>query len=217
MLAKILLIVVASLDTALSAIVVDYNRTWTSRGDRLPDFSFAGYRQSEVALPAIDRPATLTISPGLGDQAPVIQVALDQVTQAGGGIVALAAGTYALSSGLIIRNKTTLRGAGIGNTILTVNNLNQPVVTMGPADLKEQRGKATNITDPYVPAGTSTVNVLDTSRLFMGKEVYVERGVTQAWIDAMGMTAQKKADGAPRDFNWLDVRSIFYSSQSGLC
>ena len=36
-------------------------------------------------------------------------------------------------------------------------------------------------------------------------DVYVERGITQDWIDKMGMTAHKKEDGFSRDFTWLVV------------
>ena len=203
MLSEILFTVVTC--AASAAVVVDYKKTWTSRNDKLPDFSYAGYRQSEVALPALDRSATLTIASGVGDRSSDIQNALNQVSQGGGGVVHLQAGEYALPTPLVIGNGTTLRGAGIGQTILTVSNLYEDVVTIGPPGLKEQRGKATNITNNYIPVGTDSVNVLDTSRLSVGKEVYVERGVTQAWLDAMGMRAQTAASGAPRDFNWIDV------------
>ncbi|KAF1971286.1 hypothetical protein BU23DRAFT_646928 [Bimuria novae-zelandiae CBS 107.79] len=168
-----ILFIAFPLCTAGAAIVVDYQKAWTARGDKLPDFRFAGYHQSQVALPALDRPATITISPAntTGDRTPAIQAALDQVAQGGGGVVQLVAGTYALSAGLLILIGTTLRGAGIGNTVLTVNNLTKDVVTLGQANLKKQRGKATNITD--------TVTVLDTSRLSIGKPVYPSEMATE--------------------------------------
>lgn len=199
------LLTIVTVCAAVPAVVVDYRKTWTSRGDKLPDFSYAGYRQSEFSLPASNRPAIITISPGTGDMSSTIQTALDQVSQSGGGVVQLATGTYTLSAGLLVQNGTTLRGSGVDNTIILVNSLYENSITLGQPNLREQRGKATNITDFYVPVGTDTINVLDTSRLRVGKEVYVERGVTQDWIDVMGMTAQRKADGAPRDFTWIDV------------
>lgn len=190
------------LSVPLEAKTVDYKKAWTAKGDKLPNFSFAGYHQSEIALPASNRPATKTLGPNEASQ---IQSALDQVFQEGGGVVALQAGTYALSKGLLIQNGTTLRGAGIGKTILTVKSLSENVVTLGKASGKEKKGQSVKITDGYVPAGTGTVHVADASGLSVGMDVYVERGVTQQWIDAMGMNAQKKADGAPRDFTWLKV------------
>jgi hypothetical protein len=210
----------------LSAKTIDYKKAWTSQGDKLPDFSFAGYRQSEVALPALNSPAKKTLSPGSGDQSPAIQAALDAVYKAGGGVVALKAGTYALSSGLLIQNGTTLRGAGTGKTTLTVKSLSEAVITLGKTTAKEKRGQSVKITDNYVPAGTDTVHVADASGFSVGMNVYIERGVTQAWIDAMGMTAHKKGDGSDRDFTWLKVISVplstlslsifhTYSSQAG--
>jgi pectin methylesterase-like acyl-CoA thioesterase len=199
---------VLALSPPLSAKTIDYKKAWTSQGDKLPDFSFAGYRQSEVALPALNSPVKKTLSPGSGDQSPAIQAALDSVYKAGGGVVALKAGTYALSSGLLIQNGTTLRGAGTGKTTLTVKGLSEAVVTLGKTTAKEKRGQSIKITDKYVPAGTGTVHVADASGFEVGMDVYVERGVTQAWIDAMGMTAHKKGDGSDRKFTWLVVSKI---------
>lgn len=112
-------------------------------------------------------------------------------------------GIYALSTPLLLQNATILRGEGIGKTILTVKDLKQDAITMGQTTSKEKRGKSVNITDEYVPAGTSTVHVPDVSGLTAGMLVYVEREVTQKWIDAMGMTAYKKGGENERDFTWL--------------
>ncbi|PVI02838.1 hypothetical protein DM02DRAFT_508527, partial [Periconia macrospinosa] len=182
---------------------IDYKKEWTLKGDRLPDFSFAGYRQSEVPLPDLNSPATKTISSGSGDQSSAIQAALDAVYKKGGGVVHLKAGTYALSTPLVIQNGTVLRGDGIGKTILTVKDLKQDVITMGKTTGKEKRGASVDITDKYVPSGTDMVQVSDPSKFKIGMDVYVERDVTQKWIDAMGMTAYKKGGDHDRDFTWL--------------
>lgn len=181
------------------AETVDYRNIKTPAGDKLPDFSFAGYHQSEAALPALDRPATKTLSPGSGDQSPAIQSALDSLQQSGG-VLELEAGTYALSSGLLIHNHTTLRGAGIGKTILTVKDLKEDVITFGNLTGEVKKGESVKITDEYVPAGTAEVNVEDVGTFAVGQSVLVERGVTQQWIDAMGMTIYPK---------WLAVSCFF--------
>lgn len=191
-----------TLSLPLHANAIDYKKAWTTKGDKIPNFSFAGYHQSEGALPSLSTSAKKTLSPGSGDQHPAIQAALDEVFQDGGGVVALKAGTYPLSSGLLIQNGTTLRGAGIGKTILTVKNLREDVVTLGVTSGKEKRKESIKITDDYVPAGTGTVHVTDASGLSVGMEVYVERGVTQKWIDKLGMTAHT---GEDRNFTWLKV------------
>ena len=189
-----LLLALAS--TVAQSETIDYKKAWTTGGDKLPDFSYAGYHHSEVALPALDKAATKILSPGSGDQTSAIQAAIDSVSKSGGGVVEFKAGTYALSSGLLIRNFTTLRGAGIGKTILTFKNLSKDVVTFGNQTSGARRAKSVAITDTYVPAGTGTVHVADASGLSENMDVFVERGVTQAWIDAMGMTPYKE---------WLEV------------
>jgi polygalacturonase len=194
-----------ALSLPLHAKTIDYKKAWTAKGDKIPNFSFAGYHESEVALPALSTSAKKTLSPGSGDQSAAIQAALDKVFQDGGGVVALKAGTYSLSSSLLIQNGTTLRGAGIGKTILTVKDLSDNVVTLGKSSGKEKKRKSIEITDDYVPAGTGTVHVADASGLSVGMNVYVERGVTQKWINKMGMTAHTKEEGFPRDFTWLKV------------
>ena len=42
--------------------------------------------------------------------------------------------------------------------------------------------------------------------------VYVERGVTQKWVDAMGMRARKKENGFRRDFTWLKVGFPYFAN-----
>ncbi|OAG06452.1 uncharacterized protein CC84DRAFT_1245765 [Paraphaeosphaeria sporulosa] len=157
----------------LHATTIDYRKAWTTKGDKIPNFSFAGYHESESALPSLSSSAKKTLSPGSGDQHATIQAALDEVFQDGGGVVALKAGTFALSSGLLIQNGTILRGAGIGKTILTVKDLSEDVVTLGKTSGKEKKGKSIKITDDYVPAGTGTVHVADARGLSLGMEVYV--------------------------------------------
>ncbi|KAF1960988.1 hypothetical protein CC80DRAFT_269394 [Byssothecium circinans] len=197
-----------SLSPALSAKTIEYKKAWTSNGDKLPDFSYAGYHQSEIALPSLSTQAKKTLSPGSGSQSLAIQAALDEVFASGGGVVALKAGTYALSSDLLIKNGTILRGAGVGKTILTLKDASKSAITLGKSSRKEKIGESVKITDNYVPAGTDTVHVTDIKGLEVGMEVYVERGVTQKWVDAMGMRAHKKEDGFERDFTWLKIGDL---------
>ena len=46
-----------------------------AQGNRIMDFSSAGYRRGGVALPVL--PAVTTLSPGTGDQTATIQAAID--------------------------------------------------------------------------------------------------------------------------------------------
>ncbi|KAF2802117.1 uncharacterized protein BDZ99DRAFT_455260 [Mytilinidion resinicola] len=175
--------------TSVAAVTVDYKNYKTSKGDKLPNFSYAGYHASEKSLPASNSKVTKTLSPGSGDQTAAIQAALDSVWKAGGGVVALKAGKYAITPGLVIRNYTTLRGAGVGKTILNVKSLSGDVITIGDQTGKGKAIKTALITDSYIAAGTGTVHVVDASGFAVGQEVMVQRQVTKSWIAELGMNA----------------------------
>ncbi len=100
-------------------------------GRFLHDFSYAGYHQGEKAVPVIGTNITDVTQPpynadntGTADVTSIIQQALDDVGQAGGGVVYLPAGTYRLNPGnndyalRIAYDSTVLRGAGTDSTFL---------------------------------------------------------------------------------------------------
>ncbi len=89
---------------------------------RLPDFSFAGYRnaaQPIPVVPAVAQAADFGLKgDGVTDDAPALQKALDQTK---GGALVLPAGRFVLQSPVIIRHgQVVLRGAGTGKTILVI-------------------------------------------------------------------------------------------------
>ena len=101
----------------------------------LHDFSYAGYHQGEKEIPFIeDNIVDVTLAPynadnsGETDVTTIIQKALDDVGQSGGGVVYLPAGTYKVNPGntetaLRIRyNNTILRGAGTDSTFIFNSN-----------------------------------------------------------------------------------------------
>jgi len=103
----------------------------------LHDFSYAGYHQGEKELPFIqNNMVNVTLPPynadktGKTDVTAVIQKALNDVGQAGGGMVYLPSGTYKVNPGnaetaLRIQYKNTvLRGAGKDSTFIFNSNSN---------------------------------------------------------------------------------------------
>jgi hypothetical protein len=88
-------------------------------GNRLCDFSYAGYKGGGVAIP--DVPAVLTVHPTGGDDTAALQAALDRLAamplQANGfrGALQLAKGKYVITKSLFIRaDGMVVRGAGAG-------------------------------------------------------------------------------------------------------
>jgi hypothetical protein len=166
------------------------------RGDRIPDFSWAGYRGGGVALPSV--PARSAISPsGSADDTAAIQAALDAVAKLEPGVngqhgaVELAAGTFHLAGTLhISASGVVLRGAGASGPNATVLELmGAPHLAIEvKGELHESKiGGATAITDAYVPAGTLVIHVADASGIHAGDTLQIVKPVTPAWVHFMQM------------------------------
>ena len=178
-------------------------------GDRILDFSHAGYGGGGVAIPTA--PVVITVAPSGGDDTDAIQGAIDAVgarpLSAGlRGAVLLQAGRYTVTRTLrIATSGVVLRGSGSGpdGTVLEAAG--------SPRQFFEVRGSgswstshATNVVDAYVPAGARSFRVASTAGFAVGDTVLVERPVTAAWIRFMGMDRLVR-DGAPQ--TWLGTSS----------
>ena len=177
----------------------------SSNGDRIPDFSYAGYRGGGVALPVAA--TRMKISPtGGADDTPRIQAALDAVAKlapdADGirGAVELAPGTFHLAGTLQMTGSgVVLRGAGDSGKDATVLELTgAPHLAIEVKGELHQRalGPATMLTDAYVPAGATVVHVADASGIRPGDTLLLVKPVTPAWVHFMGMD-QLSRDGKP--------------------
>jgi hypothetical protein len=185
-------------------------KTIDARGDRIMDYSTAGYRGGGVALPAV--PTAMTIGPSGGDDSDAIQAALNAVSQLPlvdgfRGALLLKPGSYTTTktitiaaSGVVLRGS----GAGAGGTTidLPVSHLFLAIRGVGP---RQANGPKATITDDYVPAGGSTFSVDDASGFKVGDQVLIGRPVTAAWVHFMGMDTLVR-DGLPQ--SWVAVGSV---------
>jgi hypothetical protein len=173
---------------------LDYAQS--SNGDRIPDFSSAGYRGGGVALPSVA--ARVTISPGGGaDDTPAIQAALDSVAKLAPGpdgrrgAVELAPGTFHLAGTLqMSASGVVLRGSGDSGSNQTVLEMTgAPHLAIEAKGEFHQRalGPATMLTDAYVPAGASVIHVADASDIHQGDTLLLVKPVSAAWVHFMGM------------------------------
>ncbi|KAK4450921.1 hypothetical protein QBC34DRAFT_493434 [Podospora aff. communis PSN243] len=163
----------------------------TPRGDRLPDFSYCGYRAFQQPLPSNQTQPAVALERKSGDQTRRIQDALDEVAARGGGVVALGPGEFAVSAkGLTLASGVGLRGAGPSLTRLKFDELGDvPAISLGngtsiPSVLPFHTA---GITDGYVPIGSSRVTVDNVDGFEPGQRVFVQRQVTEAWVRANGM------------------------------
>jgi hypothetical protein len=183
-------------------------------GDRIMDFSAAGYMGGGVALPTV--PVKQTVAPsGAADDTAAIQAALDTVAQftpdSNGhrGAVLLHAGTFTCSAPLAIKaSGVVLRGSGSGPDGTTIRMSGQPhtCVTLGAArPTVLETGGPVPITDAYVPTGADAVTVADASHFSPGDTVLVRRPNTEAWVHFMGMDTLVR-DGKPQ--TWIGGGAI---------
>ncbi len=154
----------------------------TERGDRIMDFSHAGYMGGGVAIPSI--PVRTTIKPSGSDDTANIQKAIDQ-----GGAVLLAPGTFSCSNTITIsRGGVVLRGSGTDKTTIKLTGAPHNGITIRPERAPRPIDEfKTKISDSYVPSGTSKFNVEDASGLTVGDAIEIRKPVTEEWIKFMGM------------------------------
>jgi hypothetical protein len=180
------------------------------RGNRIPDFSHAGYGGGGVALPAV--PVRVVVPPKRGDSGPRIQAAIDYVAKlkpdAGGfrGAVLLLAGRHEVSTRLrISASGVVLRGQGQGprGTVLVATGTDRRTLIQIRGNLDQKLGTDPPyaVADKYVPVGAYRLR-LDRKGLKAGDTVLVEHPSTKAWIAAVGM------DRFPSEGkgSWLDWR-----------
>jgi hypothetical protein len=192
----------------------------TPRGDRVMDFSYAGYGGGGVDIPNV--PSAIAVPPSGKEDAAAIQAAIDTVSKRPledgfRGAVTLQAGTYFCDAALAIHaSGVVLRGAGDDEktgTRIQMTGKAHGFLTVGPESSGSRRresfisavGPAAAIIDTYVPAGTQTLNVADASIFKPGDTVLISRPITSAWVHFMQMD-QLVRNGKPE--TWLHSGDI---------
>jgi hypothetical protein len=184
-------------------------------GNRIMDFSSAGYMGGGVPLP--DVPEKKRVRPSGGDDTAAIQAALDEVgalplVNGSRGAVVLERGEFQCEATLNLRTSgVVLRGSGAGDGGTRITMLGKTHVAFalgaGGRDAAARPvGAPIPVADAYVPAGTRTLAVRDGSTFKPGDTVLVQHPVTAEWVKFMGMDTLVR-DGKKE--TWLAVgRSI---------
>jgi hypothetical protein len=176
------------------------------QGDRVTDFSSAGYEGGGVALPVV--PSKRPVAPSGGDDTAAIQKAIDEVsalplTAGLRGAVELAPGVFHCSGTLTITaSGVVLRGAGNGAEGSTLQMIGGPHLALRIAGHLEQKQTSvqTTVADAYVPSGTRILHLADASKLHPGDMVVIDKPVTATWIRFMGMDDLNREG---RDEHWI--------------
>jgi hypothetical protein len=199
-------------------------------GDRIMDFSHAGYMGGGVALPSVSVKRTVKPSGGPDDTA-LIQAAIDDVSKLPlenglRGAVLLAAGTFPCAGTITIAaDGVVLRGSGsTGGSASTIKMTGQPHLAIAVRAAGATRGRSgggedadapsndraapvsarTSIADAYVPSGATSFNVASAAGFAVGDVIEIRRPVTAAWVKFMGMDDMVR-DGKPQ--TWIKTGS----------
>ncbi len=192
-------------------------------GNRIPDYSYAGYKYGQAALPAV--PEVMRLSSAAGDNTARIQQALDQIgtrTPDGNGFrgaLVLNPGTYEIRGTLRVnRSGVVLRGSGddsspTTNTILRATGdtpHQRPVIVLGSGNSDwVESSTRTNITTQRVTVGSRSFSVASTAGLAVGDAIVVRHPSTQAWLNAVdGGGVVSDADWAVNQIDIVYYRRI---------
>lgn len=165
-----------------------------SLGNRIPDFSFAGYAASEKTIPTVA--AKIVVDPPKNDATQIIQAALDYVgalkpdENGFRGAVLLAPGVFNLSGTLYLKNSgVVLRGSGTSSqgTILQGTGVKREalirVLGVNDKTLKDTLSLASG----FVPLGGQKLKLKNPSKLQVSDEIIINKPITESWIKKLGM------------------------------
>lgn len=192
----------------------------TPRGDRIADFSHAGYRGGGVALPLVKTMRRVKTEPGITDYTDKIQKAIDEVSalplrKGVRGAVELDEGEYPCNRSLLIAaDGVVVRGCGEADqkrsTIVMSGQKHaafvmcKTVVQNHIAD-RQLMVKGVKVVDSYVPFGSYEVHVKNSTGFKPGDEVLIMKPVTKRWIAFMRMNDLKR-DGKTQ--TWLSEGTV---------
>lgn len=177
------------------SVAKDGKLTYTAneKGDRMPDFSFAGYKAGDEAIP--DVPVKVVVPFKTGDATLRIQSAIDYVSSLPldkngfRGAVLLERGVFSVGGSLKIKaSGVVLRGSGAGESGTTIlgAGLSRETLISVAGNKDKQLFSEVKITDAYVPVNAFTFRISNAKDFKVGDDIQIRRPSTKAWIDLLG-------------------------------
>jgi hypothetical protein len=180
-----------------------------TKGNRIPDFSYVGYRNGELPIPNVDVKKVLSATEG--DNLINIQSAIDEVSalkpdkRGIRGAILLKAGTYPVSGPIMIRaNGILLIGAGsdpLGTTIIATRREKHNLIHfIGKDGAIAEPATTKKVMNDYVPVGAVSFQIDPEHSFVKGDRVFFQRKPNQQWIELLGMHDLSSTD--PNDTDW---------------
>ncbi len=163
------------------------------KGNRIPDFSYAGYKSGNEAIPEIA--VKVTVPHKAGDATNRIQSAINYVAslpldkKGFRGAVLLEKGTYQIDGDLkITASGIVLRGSGAGEngTVILGAGLSRETLLKVVGKNDKKLSAEIKVTDSYVAVNALKLTVTSGQSFKVGDLVQVRRPSTKNWIDLLG-------------------------------
>jgi len=196
----------------------------SGEGDRIMDFSHAGYMGGGVNLPDVPIKKVVNLVPGVIDYSDLIQEAINEVSSMPlingfRGAVLLAPGKFPCGKTLTIaQDGVVLRGSGtrLKESVIVMQGSKHTAIALNSESSENSRkiGNRLGMTDlnvisckiidEYVPAGASSFTVENASKLSVGDNIEIHKPITEKWIEFMQMDNLVR-DGKPQ--TWIKAGS----------
>ncbi|TDW47901.1 hypothetical protein EV144_104187 [Flavobacterium sp. 270] len=168
--------------------------TADNQGNKIPDFSFAGYMASEKAIPNVEN--KIFVPKQEEDATQKIQTAIDYVSNLKPdktgfrGAVLLDKGTFKIKGTLYIRKSgVVLRGSGNteNGTVLLGTGLEREALirVLGIDDRKYN--ETYELATAFSPLGTQKIQLKNASKLKVSDEIIISKSLTDNWIKELKM------------------------------
>ena len=181
--------------TSLVSVGADGKLLYTldSKGNKIPDFSGVGYRNSEEPIPLVS--VVKIVYPVAGDNLQNVQEAINEVAtyplDANGfrGAILFKSGLYEMSDTIkISASGIVLRGEGNATEFKGTKTAQYSLFYFsGNAGLQYISSTKKAITNSYVPFGSNKFSVATGHSFNVGDQVMVHRIPKQTWIDLLNM------------------------------
>lgn len=199
----------------------------TELGDKIMDFSHAGYMGGGVALPNVPVKKTVNQKNGVSDYSDLIQNAINQVSalplvNGFRGAVLLASGSFPCSKPLnISTDGVVLRGSGKNSkeSKIMMSGVKHTAIVVSAASRgsgnrlgnADKSAKNYKIVDTYIPAGTLSFSVENAKGLSVGDNIEIQKPVTEKWLQFMQMDDLIR-NGKPQ--TWIKVGSSIITERT---